>query len=78
MPVYYKCWTPSGGWRDPMKLNLSVLPSCRLSGCFVGMGSLDFFEFRHGARASYEVVCDRAGIFRKTFFAAKIGEMGQK
>ena len=61
-----------------MKQDLSILPLCCLSACFLGIGSLGFSEFWHGARNSYHVVCDRARFFGKTFFAPKIGEMGQK
>ena len=39
-----------------MKEGLSDLPSCHLSGCFPGIGSLDFHEFWHGERDPYEVV----------------------
>ena len=42
------------------------------------MGPLVLFEFWHGAGNPYEIVHDRAGFFRKTFFARKIEEMGQK
>ena len=51
----------------------SFLPVC-LSGCFLGIGSLDFSEFWHGASNPYEVVCDRAGFFGKTCFAQKLGK----
>ena len=39
-----------------------------LSGCFLGIGSLDFSEFWHGARNPYEVVHDRARVFGKNNF----------
>ena len=48
-----------------------------MSGCFLGIGSLGFSEFWHGARNPYHVVRDRARFFGKTF-APKIGEMSQK
>ena len=59
---------------------VSVLPSYRVSGCCIGIGSLDFSKFWHGARKPYVVVRDTAGDFtvEKTFFAPKIGEIGQK
>ena len=47
-------------------------------GVYLGIGSLDFFEFWHGARNSYVVARDRTRVFGKTFFAPKTGEMGQK
>ena len=40
----------SGSWNDPMKLVLSIFASQYLSGCFLEIGSLDFFEFWHGAK----------------------------
>ena len=67
-------------WKDPMKGSVkgqSILPSCHLSMCFPWIGSLDFSKFQHGARNFYEVVCDRAWFFGKTFFAPEIEEMGQ-
>ena len=42
-----------------MKSSLSILPSYRLFGCFLGIGSLDFTEFWHGDRDPDEVVPDR-------------------
>ena len=45
---------------------------------FLGIVTLAFSEFWHGARNPYEVVCDRDGFFRKDFFALKIGKMDQK
>ena len=71
-------WTPGSSWKGPMKWSLSVFPFCHLSRCFLGIGPLDFFAFRHGTRNPYEVVCDRARFFGKTFFAPKIGEICQK
>ena len=56
---------------------VSVLLSCYLSGCVLEIGSLDFFEFWHGARNS-EVVCDRVGVFGKYLFCSKIWEMAQE
>ena len=56
---------------------LSDLLSC-LSKSFHGIVSLFFSKFWHGARIPCEVVRDRAGFFRKIFFAPKIGKMGQK
>ena len=48
-----------------------------LSGCFLGIGLLDFSKFWHDARNLYEVVHDTP-IFWKNFFVPKIGEMGKK
>ena len=67
------CWTPSSSRKGPMKQGLSVVPSCCLLGCFLGIESLSFSEFRHGTRKLYQVVCAR--FFGKTFFAQKIGEV---
>ena len=39
-----------GSEKDPMKQGLSVLPSCHLSRCFLGIGSFDFPEFWYGDR----------------------------
>ena len=58
------------------------LTDCKLkyfsSRCFLGIRSLDFSEFQDGAGNPCEVVCDRARLFGKTFFASEIGEIGQK
>ena len=64
------CSTPGSSWKGPMKQGLSILLSCRLSGCFLGIGSLNFSEFQHSARNHYEVVCDSC-IFWKNFFCPK-------
>ena len=56
------CLIRGGSWKDPMKYGLSVLPFCRLFGCFLGIGSLDFVEFWHDARNPYETVRDRAEV----------------
>ena len=50
---------------------MSVLPSCRLSGFFLGIRSLDFPAFWHGDRDPYEVVHDRAGVIGKNLFCSK-------
>ena len=57
-------WQPEG----PYKIRSSVLPPFRLSGCFLGIVSLVFSRFWHGARNPDEVVRDRAGFFGKKFF----------
>ena len=59
------CWTSSGIRNGPMKYS-TVCPSfsravCALCGCFLGIGSLGFSEFWHGARNPHHVVRDRAG-----------------
>ena len=71
-------WTPSGSWKGPMKWGLTVLLSFRLSGCFLGIASLVFSKFWHGARNPYEVVCDIAGFSRKKKISPKIERMDQK
>ena len=45
---------------------------------FLGIVSLDFSKFWHGARNPYEVVRDIAGFSRKFFLALKIGKMDRK
>ena len=71
--------TPGGSWKDPVNQGLSFLPLCHLSECFLGIGLLDLSNFWYGSRSLYEVVHGRVGVFgKKTFFAPKIGEMGQK
>ena len=45
----------------------SVLPSFRLSGCFLGIISLDFSGFCQSNRNHYEVVHDNL-IFLENFF----------
>ena len=67
---------PSSSQKGPMKLGLSMLPSCCLLGCFVGFGSLGFSEFRHGTRKPYQVV--HARYFGKTFSAPKNKGNGPK
>ena len=78
MPVYYSCtcWTPSSSRKGPMKQSLSVLPSCCLLGCFLGIGSLGFSEFWHGTRQLYQET--HARFFGKTFFAPKNLRTGPK
>ena len=39
---------------------------------------MPIFEFWHGARNPYQIVCDRGRFFGKTFFAPKIGETGHR
>ena len=55
-----------------MKYGLSILPSCCLLGCFLGIGSLGFSEFRHGTRKSYHVVGAR--FFGKMFLPKNWGK----
>ena len=55
-----------------------VCLSFHLSKCFLEIGSIVFSKICQGARNPYEVVCDRARLFIKTFFTPKTGEMGQK
>ena len=43
----------------------SVLRSFRLSGSFLGIGSLVFFETQHRVRGPCDVVHDRAGFFEE-------------
>ena len=54
-----------------------VLPFIRLSGHFLGIVSLVFSKFWHGARNLYDVR-DRPGFSRKILFAPKIGNTDQK
>ena len=61
-----------------MKWGLNVLLSFRLSGHFLGIASLVFSKFWHGARNPYEVVRDIAGFSRKKIFSPKIERMDQK
>ena len=65
-----------------MKYGLSVLLafylSFYLSGCFLGIVSLFFSKFWHGARNQYEVVCDGAGFSGKKKFCLKNWENGPK
>ena len=56
----------------------SIHPSLLPSGCFLWILSLVLSKFWHGARNVYEVVLDRAGFSRKSFFATKIRKMDQK
>ena len=46
--------------------------------CFLGIGSLDFSEFWHGARNPYEVLCHRATYFGKNIFCLKHWGNGPK
>ena len=65
-------WKPEGSYKIG-----SVLPSILLSRGFLGIVSLVFSEIWHGARNSYEVVCDTAGYSGKKFFATKFGKRVQ-
>ena len=59
----------------------SVLPSVLLSRRFLGIVSLVFSEFWHGARNPYEVVCDSRIFWKKVFCPQIWGngpKMGQK
>ena len=59
-----------------MKQGLSVLPSFRLSGHFLGIVSVVFSKFWHGGRNPYEVVRDRAISTEKKknyYFPQKLG-----
>ena len=56
----------------------SILPSYQLSWCFLGIGSLDFSEFRHGARNSCKVLCDKARFFWKKIFCPQNWRNGSK
>ena len=73
MSFYCSCtsYTSGGSWKDPMKHSLSVLPSFRLSGCFLRIGSLDLCDVRYGATNPYDVVYNRAVIFEKDFSHSK-------
>ena len=70
-------WTPGVSRKGPMKQSLSVLPSFRLSGRFLGIVSLVFSKFWHDARNPYEVVHD-SRIFQKKNFCTKNWENGPK
>ena len=65
-------WTPGGSENGPMKYGLSILLLCSLPGCFLGIESLGFPEFWHGARYPYHVVLDRTGLFGKLFLPLKL------
>ena len=75
-------WTPNGSRNGPIKKGLSVLlskfPSFGLTGHFLGIVSLIFSKFWHGARIPCDVVLDRVGFSRKFFLPPKIGKMGPK
>ena len=49
----------------------------RLSGCFLGIISLGFSEFQHGAKNPYQVVCD-SQIFWENYFCPKNWGNGPK
>ena len=70
-------WTPGGSRKGPIKQGLSVLPSVRLSGRFLGIVSLVFSKFWHDARNPYEVVHD-SQIFQENFFYPQNWENGPK
>ena len=81
MSFYSSCtvWTPSGRLKCPMKWGLSVLPSFRLSGHFLGIiRSLVFSEFRHGARNLYEpLYVIQPNLSQKLFSLAKLGKLAK-
>ena len=68
--------TPGGSREGPIKYGLSAVLSFRLSDWFLGIGSLVFSKFQHGARNPYEVLRDRTRFIRKNLFAPKIWENG--
>ena len=52
---------------------LPILPSYRVSRCFLRIGSLDFFRFWHGARNPFIKLCMAEPEFlEKAFFAPKM------
>ena len=69
--VYWASGSSSAG---PAK---RVCLSFLLSGYFLGVGSLIFSKFWHGARNPNEVVHDRTRFFRITCFASNTGKIGQ-
>ena len=71
--LYPKNWGNElkAGFFEIGSVRTSVLPSVRV---FLGIGSLDFPEFRHGARNPYEVVCDTTGLFERLFLPQKLGK----
>ena len=69
---------PSGSWKNPIILGLSMPPSCCLSESFLGIGSLDFSDYWLGAR-NPEVVCETEFEFlEKYFFCFKSWGSGPK
>ena len=80
LSVAFTFWTPGGSRKGLIKLSvlLSFYPSFPLSGHFLEIVSLIFSKFWHSGRIPCEVVRDRAGSFRKIFFAPKIGNMSPK
>ena len=79
MAVYCSCtcYTSGSSQKHPMKQGLSILSSCHLHDCFLGIGSLDFSEFWHGARNPYKVVHENPN-FWKNFFCFKNWGKGPK
>ena len=72
------CWTPSSSLNGPIKQGLSVLLSVLPSvQVFLGIVSLVYSEFWHGARNPFEVVHDRARLSGKNCFASEL-ENGPK
>ena len=68
-------WTPNGSWKCPIKSVCSSFhPSVLLSRQSLGIVSLVFSEFWHGARNSYEVVLDRARFSGKKFLLQNLGK----
>ena len=57
-------------WWQPevfYEIGYSILPSCRISGCFLRNEPLGFSKLWHGIRNSYQVVCNRARLLEKHF-----------
>ena len=71
-------WTSSSSWEGSYKIG-SVHPSIHPSVCpGIGIVSLVFSKFLHGARNLYDVLHGRAGFSGKKFFATKTGKMDQE
>ena len=68
-------WAPGRAGRVLWnRVCLSFSPSFRLSGQFLGIVSLIFSKFWHGARIPCEVVHDSAGFLGKFFLPQKLGK----
>ena len=57
-----------------MKYGLFIIPSCHLSGRFLGIGLLDFSGFWNGTGKPYGVVHDSPIVWKNFFLSQKLGK----
>ena len=83
IPLTFKCQSAAvvldralgSNHNNITKQGLSIYRPCKLTGHFLGIGSLDFLKFWHGARNSYEFhVWLSQNFWKKFFLLQKFGK----